>query len=137
MAVKKDLQIDQGATWCAVLCWKAGSPATPVDLTGCTARMHVRTQTNASDPPVRSLATGGQGITLGGVAASRFAHSAATERDVGPPVVRVFTAIDAHGVLWLAVGGRVSVQDSQSSRAAREKRQPPSRRAGISPRAAC
>lgn len=68
MAVKKDLQIDQGATWCAVLCWKAGSPATPVDLTGCTARMHVRTQTNASDPPVRSLATGGQGITLGGVA---------------------------------------------------------------------
>ena len=42
MAAQKDLRLDQGATWRPVLRWQAGSPATPVDLTGAAARLHVR-----------------------------------------------------------------------------------------------
>lgn len=41
-AGKLNLTIEQGATWHRRLTWKTGDPATPVDLTGFTARMQVR-----------------------------------------------------------------------------------------------
>jgi hypothetical protein len=37
-----DLTIYKGSTYSKSLQWKTGSPATPVNLTGCTARMQIR-----------------------------------------------------------------------------------------------
>lgn len=66
-AAKLKLMIEQGATFRKVLTWKAGTPPTPVDLTGCTARMQMRgTITDAV--PLITLTTENGGIVLGGVA---------------------------------------------------------------------
>lgn len=37
-----DLRIYQGTTFIKPFQWKTGNPLLPVDLTGCTARMHIR-----------------------------------------------------------------------------------------------
>lgn len=65
-AAKLKLMIEQGATFRKTLTWKAGIPAVPVDLTGCTARMDVRTEIAATTPLV-TLTTENAGIALGGV----------------------------------------------------------------------
>lgn len=60
--------IYQGATFRKRLTWRGPAPAnTPIDLTGCTARMHIR----AKLPEVTTLlvlTTENSRITLGGVA---------------------------------------------------------------------
>lgn len=66
-AAKLKLAIEQGATFRKVLTWKAGTPAVPVDLTGCTARMQIRAEITAATPYV-TLTTENGGIALGGVA---------------------------------------------------------------------
>ena len=43
-AGKLNLKIEQGATFRQPLQWSAGTPAVPVDLTGYTARMQVRSE---------------------------------------------------------------------------------------------
>lgn len=62
--VKLPLKIYQGATFRKVVTWKAGDPAVPVDLTGCTARMHVRAKLEDA-APLLSLTTANGGIVLG------------------------------------------------------------------------
>lgn len=66
-AAKLKLTIEQGATFRKTLTWKTGTPAVAVDLTGCTARMHIRTEI-ASPTPLVSLTTENGGIILGGAA---------------------------------------------------------------------
>jgi hypothetical protein len=66
-AAKLKLLIEQGATFSKVLTWKAGTPAVPVDLTGCTARMQIRSEIT-SPTPLTTLTTENGGIELGGVA---------------------------------------------------------------------
>lgn len=66
-AFKVPLKIDQGATFRKSVTWKAGTPATPVDLTGCTARMHVRSDIK-SPTVLLNLTTANGGISLGGIA---------------------------------------------------------------------
>lgn len=63
---KNPLVIYQGATFRAT--WTYESPSgTPIDLTGCTARMQVRAK--ITDPmALVSLTTANGGITLGGAA---------------------------------------------------------------------
>lgn len=61
---KIKLTIYQGATFRKRLTWKALS-GTPIDLTGCTARMQVRSEVE-SDAVLLSLTTENSGITLGG-----------------------------------------------------------------------
>ena len=56
---------DRGATFEKVITWKAGEPATPVNLTGCTARMHVREEID-SPTTLLELTTENGGIALGG-----------------------------------------------------------------------
>lgn len=48
-AFRLSLTILQGETFSRPLVWKAGAPAVPVDLTGCTARMQVRSQVDSPD----------------------------------------------------------------------------------------
>lgn len=66
-AFKLKLSIDQGATFTRQVTWKTGKPATPVDLTGCTARMQIREEIESAEVLV-SLTTANGGITLGGAA---------------------------------------------------------------------
>ena len=66
-AAKLKLAIEQGATFRKVLTWKAGTPAVPVNLTGCTARMQIRKEISNATPYV-TLTTENGGIELGGVA---------------------------------------------------------------------
>lgn len=66
-AAKLKLSIEQGATFRKVLTWKAGTPAVAVDLTGCTARMQIRSAIESSTPLI-TLTTENGGIVLGGVA---------------------------------------------------------------------
>ena len=63
-AAKLKLIVEQGATFRKTLTWKAGTPALPVDLTGCTARMHIRAEV-ASTATLATLTTENGGITLG------------------------------------------------------------------------
>ena len=60
-AGKLKLLIEQGATFRKLLTWKAGTPAVPVDLTGCTARMQIRGVIDDAAPLV-SLTTENGGI---------------------------------------------------------------------------
>ena len=63
---KLKFTIYQGATFRKRLTWKAPD-GTPIDLTGCTARMQVRSEVE-SDVVLLSLTTENGGITLGGSA---------------------------------------------------------------------
>ena len=63
-AFKVNLAVDQGATFRKRFVWKTGEPATPVDLTGYTARMQVRESIEAADVLVE-LTTENSGIALG------------------------------------------------------------------------
>ena len=64
---KIKLTIYQGATFRKRLTWKAKKTGTPIDLTGCTARMQVREEIE-SPTALLSLTTESGGIVLGGVA---------------------------------------------------------------------
>lgn len=66
-AVKQNLTVLQGETFRRQWTWKAGTPPTPVDLTGCTARMHVRATVAAPELLLDMGTTPGTSITLGGV----------------------------------------------------------------------
>jgi hypothetical protein len=66
-AATQNFCIAQGATWPQQLVWKTGDPPTAVDLTGYTARMHLRRRVGDEDPAVE-LTTENDGITLGGTA---------------------------------------------------------------------
>jgi hypothetical protein len=68
-AFKLSLKIDQGSTFIKQVTWKTGTAeaATPVDLTGCTARMQVRERVESTDI-LLTLTTENGRITLGGVA---------------------------------------------------------------------
>jgi hypothetical protein len=76
--VKRNHKIYQGATFRDVVTWKAGTPAQPVDLTGCTARMHVRAKVEFPDI-LLALTTENGGITLGGAAGTITTHLTATQ----------------------------------------------------------
>lgn len=63
-AFKVPLKIDQGATFQKVVTWKAGNPATPVDMTGCTARAQIRASITSPDVLHEMTTDPGGGITL-------------------------------------------------------------------------
>jgi hypothetical protein len=44
-----DLDVYKGSTFVKIIQWKTGTPATAVNLTGCTARMQIRKSVNDSN----------------------------------------------------------------------------------------
>ncbi len=62
-----DLSIEAGATFRRRLRWTAGAIGTPIDLTGCTARMQLRAAV-ASPTVLANLTSENGGIALGGIA---------------------------------------------------------------------
>lgn len=73
-----DITIYQGATLRLSFVWKTGEPATAVDLTGYTARMHIREYLDAPTTLIELTTTNGR-ITLGGVAGTIDLFIAATD----------------------------------------------------------
>ena len=75
---KLKFTIYQGATFRKRLTWKGPLPAqTPIDLTGCAARMQVRPEVESSTV-LLELTTANGGITLGGVAGTIELYVGAT-----------------------------------------------------------
>lgn len=70
-AIQRDIEIEQGATKRLRFRWltqaSRTAPKVPVDLTGCTARLHVRTDANGTKL-FAGLTTENGGIVLGGPA---------------------------------------------------------------------
>jgi hypothetical protein len=64
-AVQRDIVIEQGATFTLPLVWKVKATGLPIDITGYTARMHVR-ETHESSDTLIELSSPSDGITLGG-----------------------------------------------------------------------
>lgn len=67
-AHKFKIEIEQGATYSKSLVWKTGTPknAVPVDLTGCKARLQIRSDID-DDAVLLELTTENNRIVLGGV----------------------------------------------------------------------
>jgi hypothetical protein len=59
-----DICIFQGATFNQTLYWQSGSPSVPIDLTGYTAKMHIRSKPE-SKAVILELSTSNGRITLG------------------------------------------------------------------------
>lgn len=82
--LKLSLTVYQGATFRRVITWSAGTPAVPVSLVGCTARMQVREKLDA--PAVLlELTTENGRIVLGGLAGT---------------VTLVLTAAETEALTW-------------------------------------
>lgn len=77
---KVKLDIDQGSDFSKLMTWRTGEPLAAVDLTGCTARMHARSE--LADPTILlDLTTENGGILLGGVAGTVEIVLAASETE--------------------------------------------------------
>lgn len=79
--LKHNINIIQGATLNDVTTWKAGATAasaTPVDLTGCTARMQARAKITDA-VKLLDLTTENGGIVLGGTAGTVAIKRSAVE----------------------------------------------------------
>lgn len=83
-AFKVPLKIDQGTDFSKPVTWKAGTPPVPVDLTGCTARTHIRASLE-SPAVLLNLTTENGGIVLGGAAGT---------------IEHVITRTQTEGVAW-------------------------------------
>lgn len=66
-----DLTIYKGSTYSKLFQWKTGTPATPVDLTGCTARMQIRKRVTDTEI-LESLTTENGMLTIYNEAEGRF-----------------------------------------------------------------
>jgi hypothetical protein len=114
MAVSKlKLEINQGATFRRRLTWLTGSPATPVDLTGWTARMQIRS-TVESAAVLHELTTENGGITLGGIAGTidLYISATATAAFAWPSAAVYDLELVAPGVggdVYRLVGGSVTL----------------------------
>lgn len=85
-AFKVPLKIDQGASFSKLVTWKTGTPAFPVDLTGCTALAHIR-ETLESPDILITLSTANGKIVLGGAAGT---------------VEIVLSAVETAAITWRA-----------------------------------
>lgn len=78
-AIRQNLVIEQGASFKFNIDWIQKDAVTPVDLTGFTARMHVRSDIDAIDPPLIIFTTENGRITLGGSAGTIQLDMTATD----------------------------------------------------------
>lgn len=76
---KVDLEINQGSNFSKLVTWKTGEALTPVDLTGCQARMQVR-QKVESPAVLLDFSTTAGNIVLGGALGTvKYAIMSATQ----------------------------------------------------------
>lgn len=111
-AFKVNINILQGETFTRVDTWKAGAPNyTPVDLTGCTARMQIRTAVESAEV-VLELSTDNGRITLGGAAGTITMRLTAAETAALPPRLQAvydLEIVHSNGDVRRLMAGKVSV----------------------------
>jgi hypothetical protein len=109
-AFKVPFKILQGETYNEVSTWKTGAPAVAVDLTGCTARLQVRSDI---DSPVvlLELTTENGGIELGGVLGTvrRVVTATATAAFAWTAGVYDLEVVFANGTVRRLMAGPTSV----------------------------
>ncbi|MFZ5548086.1 MAG: hypothetical protein ACOZJX_05275 [Pseudomonadota bacterium] len=105
------LYIEQGCTWQQRLIYKAGDPLTPVDMTGWTARLHVRT-TVESPELLLELTTENGGITLGGTTGeiSIDLSAADTAAITWPTGLFDLELVSAGGIVKRVLRGTIAVR---------------------------
>jgi len=104
-----DMTIYQGASFDTTLTWKVGDPATPVNLTGYTARLQVRSSTDAATTALE-LTTANGGIVLGGAAGTIALAVSATATAALSPGYYVYDLELVNGAtVTRLVEGRVTV----------------------------
>lgn len=75
-AIRADLEIEQGATFYKSIKWFEADKITPVNLTGYTARMHIRSDVDS--PSVLASLASPTDIVLGGTAGTIVLQISAT-----------------------------------------------------------
>ena len=104
-----DMTIYQGASFDTTLTWKVGDPATPVNLTGYTARLQVRTSVDAATTALE-LTTANGGIVLGGAAGTvALAVTAAATATLSPGYYVYDLELVNGATVTRLVEGRVTV----------------------------
>lgn len=107
---KVALKIDRSATFIKKVTWKAGTPAIPVDLTGCTALAHIRT-TAAAATILLVLSTANGKIALGGADGTVTLTVSAAETAAFTWLTGVYDLYITfpHGIVRRLMGGTVTV----------------------------
>ena len=77
-AFKLALEIEQGATFQKIITWKAGTPAVPVAIAGCQARMQIRERIDSTET-LLSLTTENGGIVLDTITGTITMQASATQ----------------------------------------------------------
>lgn len=96
-----DITIEQGATFERTLTWNDQN-GSPINLTGYTARMHVRRTHYDNGTPLLTLTTENGGITLGGAAGTIALTVSATATSA------VTAASGVYDLELVSAGGRVT-----------------------------
>lgn len=100
--------IDQGSTWTLQLIYEDPNGA-PINLTGYTAKMQVRSKSNSSTA-VLTLATGGQGITITGPTGT--INLIATDEQTGAIAAGFYVydlELDNGGVITRLIQGQITL----------------------------
>lgn len=87
-AGRYDIEIEQGATWSRTITVEDPN-GTPIDLTGYSARMQVRTAYDAS-PPVLSLSSPDAGISIDPLTGTLALTASATQTAAMPAGIHVY-----------------------------------------------
>jgi hypothetical protein len=110
VAAVYDITIEQGATFVFSLIWRDSS-GTPIDLTGCSARMQVRRKYN-SETPWMSLTSDDGDITLGGAAGTiEVVGSAEVTETIPAPGCGVYDleVVSAGGLVTRVIQGSATI----------------------------
>lgn len=109
-AFKVRLSIVQGEDFHKRFTWQAGTPAAPVDLTGCSARMQVRSQVDSPNV-LLALHTDDGSLTLGGAAGTvdMDLGNAATAAITWPAAVYDLEIVFPSGQVRRLLKGQVAV----------------------------
>lgn len=109
-AFKLNLKIDRGATFSKVVTWKTGTPAAVVNLTGCAARMQIRSTVD-STKVLLELTTLNGGLVLGGAlgTVTLLISADATKIITVQNAVYDLEIVFVNGTIRRLVGGTVTI----------------------------
>lgn len=107
-SAKLDIEIEQGPYFSVVLTWKNKATGVPNNLTGYTARMHIR-ESRSSKTALHVMTTENGGIVLGGVAGTieLIIPDATTEKFVWESAFYDLEMVDGTGKPKRLLSGKV------------------------------
>lgn len=111
MAFQVNLTIDQGSTFRKSFTYKTGTPATPINLTGCSAKCQFRSSAS-SETVILELTNLNGGIILGGVNGTIELYVTDEQSSVLAPSMMVYDVLItfATGDVYRLIEGSASVR---------------------------